>query len=127
LSSFNIKKEELQELATLTAEKLGLPDPYVIEKDWFVTKAIAILMAVQDEIFHLVFQGGTALAKAHRFVQRMSEDCDFRLAYKNPEEIYKKDAQRKLLRTFRKNLVKALVDNGLWGETRVLRCIQEFG
>ena len=113
-------------LIQATGYQLNLSE-FVIEKDIFVTKAIAILMSVEDEVFKLVFQGGTALAKAHRFVQRMSEDCDFRLAYKNPEEAHKKDAQRKLLRAFRKNLVKALVDNGLWGETRVLRCIQEFG
>jgi len=125
LSNFNIKKESLHELATLTAEKLGLPDPYVIEKDWFVTKAIAILMSVQDEIFHLVFQGGTALAKAHRFVQRMSEDCDFRLAYKNPDSQRKKDSQRRLLRTFRNNLLSALKDNGFLFDENAVRVRNE--
>lgn len=104
----NVHNEE-QILAT--SLKLNLK-PAVIEKDLFVTKAIAILMAVQDEIFHLVFQGGTALAKAHRFVRRMSEDCDFRLAYKEPGLQRKKDAQRRLLRKFRNNLLNALRENG---------------
>lgn len=113
-----------QEQILATSLKLNLPLS-VIEKDIFVTKAIAILMSVEDDVFKLVFQGGTALAKAHRFVQRMSEDCDFRLAYKNPEEAYKKDVQRKLLRTFRKNLVKALLGNGFELDEQAVRVRNE--
>ncbi|WP_440617990.1 nucleotidyl transferase AbiEii/AbiGii toxin family protein [Cysteiniphilum sp. 6C5] len=107
----NYSNAELRELINLSAEELGLQAPYVIEKDLFVTKAISVLMEVQHEYFELVFQGGTALAKAHKIIQRMSEDCDFRLIYKNPHQQCKKDAQRKILRDFRKSLLKALLDN----------------
>ena len=104
--------EQMAELINLTTERLGLQEPYVIEKDLYVTKAISVLMTVPDDTFKLVFQGGTALAKAHNYIERMSEDCDFRLAYKVPSEHRKKNAQRKLLRGFRKNLLKALSENG---------------
>jgi predicted nucleotidyltransferase component of viral defense system len=108
----NYSDDELRELINLSAEELGLQAPYVIEKDLFVTKAISVLMNVKHEYFELIFQGGTALAKAHKIIQRMSEDCDFRLIYKNPNQQRKKDAQRKILRDFRKSLLKALLDNG---------------
>lgn len=103
----NFKNEELIQATSL---KLKLSQ-FAVEKDLFVTKAIATLIAVEDDVFKLVFQGGTALAKAHGFVQRMSEDCDFRLTYKVSTESHKKDVKRKLLRTFRKNLLAALTDN----------------
>ncbi|MCF6808581.1 nucleotidyl transferase AbiEii/AbiGii toxin family protein [Thiotrichales bacterium 19S9-12] len=108
----NYSDNELRELINLTTEELGLQEPHVIEKDLFVTKAISVLMSVKHEFFELVFQGGTALAKAHKIIQRMSEDCDFRLVYKSSYQQRKKDAQRKLIRNFRKELLQALLDNG---------------
>ena len=102
---------QYEALIQATSLKLNLSQ-FAIEKDLYVTKAISVLMAVPDDTFKLVFQGGTALAKAHNYIERMSEDCDFRLAYKVPSENRKKDAQRKLLRGFRKNLLKALSENG---------------
>ena len=79
----------LEELISITAERLGLSEPYVIEKDLYVTLAIAALMQVNNPYFKLIFQGGTALAKAHRIVQRMSEDCDFRIV-RQSTEFYRK-------------------------------------
>lgn len=125
MSDFNFKSEETQELINITAQNLGLQELFVIEKDLFVTKAISTLMPVEDDIFKLVFQGGTALAKAHGFIQRMSEDCDFRLAHKCPEQARKKDAQRKLLRRFRKNLVTALEENDFELDDQAVRVRNE--
>lgn len=100
------------ELIHLTAERLGLQEPAVIEKDLYVTRAISVLQGVDNETFKLVFQGGTALVKAHKLIQRMSEDCDFRIAYKQPNSTMPKEAQRKLLRFYRADLVSALKKNG---------------
>lgn len=99
------------ELIQTTALLLGVPDA-VIEKDLLVTRAIAAVTSVQHDHFQLIFQGGTALAKAHHLVKRMSEDCDFRLAYQSPTNTLNKDTQRKLLRGFRHQLLTALVDSG---------------
>jgi predicted nucleotidyltransferase component of viral defense system len=38
------------------------------------------LAAIDVTPFDLVFGGGTALARAHRIVRRMSEDVDFTIA-----------------------------------------------
>ncbi len=102
----------LEELVSITSERLGLVDPYVVEKDLYVTLAIETLMRVEDSHFKLIFQGGTCLAKAHRIVKRMSEDCDFRIVQRNPAEIFSKEQQRRYLRNFRKQLISSLQQRG---------------
>ena len=56
----------------------GCPAAY-IEKDWYVTQIIALLSKLKYEKLELVFAGGTALSKAHKVIQRMSEDVDFKV------------------------------------------------
>jgi hypothetical protein len=62
-------------------EYFGLPNPALVEKDFHVVKALAAIAAVEREELHLrlVFGGGTALSRAHRLIQRMSEDIDLRI------------------------------------------------
>jgi predicted nucleotidyltransferase component of viral defense system len=67
-----------------TGELLGL-DEAVIEKDYYVTQVIHALSNLENETFRLVFCGGTCLAKAHKLVQRMSEDVDFKVQRKTTE------------------------------------------
>jgi predicted nucleotidyltransferase component of viral defense system len=62
----------------------GLPDPALIEKDWLVVKALAAITAADKGPFQLVFQGGTALSRAHRVIERMSEDIDIKIVSEGP-------------------------------------------
>ena len=73
---------------------------FVIEKDLFVTKAIALVCGISNDIYDLVFQGGTSLAKAHRIIERMSEDCDFRIRLKQPEKILARNCYEKNYESF---------------------------
>lgn len=57
----------------------GLPSKAAVIKDFYVTQAIRAVAAVDATPFALVFGGGTALARAHKLVQRMSEDVDFKI------------------------------------------------
>jgi hypothetical protein len=57
----------------------GLPGAEPVAKDFAVLRAIRILVATDAAPFTLVFGGGTALARAHKLVQRMSEDVDFKI------------------------------------------------
>ncbi len=57
----------------------GLPGTAAVAKDFYVVQAIRALAAIDAAPFGLVFGGGTALARAHRIVQRMSEDVDFKI------------------------------------------------
>lgn len=93
------------------AERTGLND-FVIEKDWYVTEAIGIVSNIENDLYDLVFQGGTSLAKAHGIIERMSEDCDFRIRLKSTNENQSKTFRRKILREFRHDLVTGLRAGG---------------
>lgn len=70
-----LNKKELHELIEATRQHINLLEA-VIEKDYYATQVIHKLSNVENEYFRLVFCGGTCLAKAHKLVQRMSEDVD---------------------------------------------------
>ena len=56
----------------------------LVEKDWLVVKALAAITAADKGPFQLVFQGGTALSRAHRVIERMSEDIDIKIVSEGP-------------------------------------------
>jgi len=104
-------EQQIKQQIRLVADELDLDD-FVIEKDLYVTQAISIVSQISHELYDLVFQGGTSLAKAHRIIERMSEDCDFRIRFKDPKGKLSKEFKRKALRQFRYELVDALKKNG---------------
>ena len=57
----------------------ALPSPALVEKDWYVVRALAAISLARNAPFRLVFGGGTALSRAHRLIRRMSEDIDLRI------------------------------------------------
>lgn len=70
--------DTLRELLEVQA-RFRLPSVALVEKDLHVVRAIAALAAIDAAPFALVFGGGTALARAHKLVRRMSEDVDFKI------------------------------------------------
>lgn len=62
------------------AAELGLPHPGLVEKDFHVVRTLTALRTIAQEGGHLVFGGGTSLCRAHRLIERMSEDIDLRVA-----------------------------------------------
>src|SRR5580704_3194812 len=86
-----------------TSDLLDLHES-IIEKDYYVTQLIQTLSGVENEYFRLVFCGGTCLAKAHRVVQRMSEDVDFKIQRKATTDDFSKSHMLKELKTFRLEL-----------------------
>lgn len=77
-------------------EHLGLRDPAFIEKDFYVTQVLHAMNAFQHDDFELVFIGGTCLTKAHKVVQRMSEDIDFKLVPRATQSLNSRSARDKL-------------------------------
>ncbi len=61
-----------------------LPSVALVEKDFQVVRAIGVLAELDTTPFKLIFCGGTALARAHRLVRRMSEDVDFKVVFPTP-------------------------------------------
>ncbi|WP_257667054.1 nucleotidyl transferase AbiEii/AbiGii toxin family protein [Parapedobacter tibetensis] len=95
-------KDIIEEVAVL----MGIR-PAFVEKDWYVTQIISRLASVAHRDFQLIFSGGTALSKAHRLLQRFSEDVDYRvvspsLAAESPTR------QRKLLSGFKATVIQCV-------------------
>ncbi len=93
-----------KKLIEAVALEMGIA-PSFVEKDWYVTQAIKTVSSVQIPKFSFVFTGGTALSKAHKLIQRFSEDTDFRvLAPSLSEE--SGSQQRKILSGFKSQLIE---------------------
>jgi hypothetical protein len=82
--------------------KLELPAH--VEKDWFVVRALAAIAAADKGPFQLVFQGGTALSRAHRVIDRMSEDIDIKIVSQGSPP---RSALRRLRESITAELLKA--------------------
>jgi hypothetical protein len=77
--------------------------PVFVEKDWYMVQLIKEIINLELFGAQIIFAGGTALSKAHRLLQRFSEDIDFRLLLpKNGTAT--KSQQRKLLSAIRNRL-----------------------
>ena len=63
------------------AAKLGIR-PTIIEKDFWVCFTLKLLFMKSSLGHSLVFKGGTSLSKAHRLIERFSEDIDLVLDWK---------------------------------------------
>jgi predicted nucleotidyltransferase component of viral defense system len=83
----------------------GLPSPALVEKDWYVVRALAAIAPLDTQPLRLVFGGGTALGRAHRLIQRMSEDVDLKIIASAPPP-------RPQLRALRGRVTTALLEAG---------------
>lgn len=104
----SLAQEELKELVSVTAEKLQIKYPSIIEKDYYVTHVIHSLSGLENECFRLIFAGGTCLAKAHKIVKRMSEDVDFKVQLKSTVGTLSKSRLLKELKKFREQIISSL-------------------
>lgn len=106
-----LNKKDLRDLIETTLLDIKLTGG-VIEKDYYVTQIIHALSDIQNEYFRLVFAGGTCLAKAHRIVDRMSEDIDFKIQIKNNQN-FSRSRLIKELKEFRQQIKFSLLVIGL--------------
>jgi hypothetical protein len=97
-------KPSLQDLLEVQA-RFELPSPALVEKDWYVVKALAAMNTADVKPFRLVFSGGTALSRAHRLIRRMSEDIDLKIVSDAPRS-------RTELRKLRDKITGALLQAG---------------
>jgi predicted nucleotidyltransferase component of viral defense system len=79
-----LNAELTPELCVDVADALGLPHPGLVEKDYHVVRALQALKEVEYAGARLIFGGGTSLCRAHRLIERMSEDIDLRIASSEP-------------------------------------------
>lgn len=81
------------------ADALGLGNPAIVEKDYYVVQLLQHISALELEYHQIVFSGGTALAKSAIKTYRMSEDVDLKLV---PKPAFSKLASRNAKRNARK-------------------------
>jgi hypothetical protein len=86
-------------------EYFSLPSIALVEKDWFVVQALAAIHDVEVNGLTLAFGGGTALGRAYRLIQRMSEDIDLRI-------IGEKSNSRSVLKRLRGEVNERLIAAG---------------
>lgn len=103
-SSYLNDRPSLAELVEVQ-QHLRLPAAAVVEKDWYVVRALAAIRSADTGQFRLFFGGGTALSRAHRVVGRMSEDIDLKIVSNQP-------FARASLRKLRETITKALLAAG---------------
>lgn len=102
--------ESLRELREVQAF-FRLPSIGLVEKDLHVVRSIAALATVDVAPFDLVFGGGTALARAHRIIRRMSEDVDFKIVPRTAAPVTRSRLRRQLDR-LRQQVSAALQEVG---------------
>lgn len=88
------------------ADAIGLGNPAIVEKDYYVVQLLKIISSLSFEYHDIVFSGGTALAKSSINTYRMSEDVDIKLV---PKETYSQADSRSARRKVRK-AVKQLIE-----------------
>jgi Nucleotidyl transferase AbiEii toxin, Type IV TA system len=103
--------DELPDNLRAVADFFGLPGSAPVAKDFHVVRAIKVLAALDAAPFDLVFGGGTALARAHRIVRRMSEDVDFKVVAPASAPV-SRSALRRQLDQLRERISQALLDAG---------------
>ena len=86
-------------------QHFALPSPALVEKDWYVVKALAAINTADTAPFRLVFGGGTALSRAHRLIRRISEDVDLKI-------VSDVEFTRAALRGLRDAITRALLEAG---------------
>lgn len=86
---------DFEDLIEATAQWKGLP-PGVIEKDYWVVRALQVLRANAEGQF--VFKGGTSLSKGWGILDRFSEDLDllFRRVDLSGAEVTKAELRRRM-------------------------------
>lgn len=91
------------------ADTLGLGNPAIVEKDYYVVQLLHYIASLEFEYHDIVFSGGTALAKSQIKTYRMSEDVDLKLVPKPSfTSLSSRNAQRKARRAA-KQLIESFI------------------
>ena len=93
------------------ADYFGLVGTAPVEKDLHVVRAIRAVTSIDAHPFTLVFGDGTALARAHKIVRRMSEDVDFKVVPR-PATPVSRNGLRRALGKLGDQVTQSLLDAG---------------
>ncbi len=83
-------------------------DEVMVEKDWYIVRAIEMIASLDHAGATPVFSGGTSLSKGWGLIKRFSEDIDFKVAM---PQAASGTASRNKRRAFRERILSALTAN----------------
>jgi hypothetical protein len=83
-------------------------DEVLVEKDWYIVRAIGMIASLDHAVATPVFSGGTSLSKGWGLIKRFSEDIDFKVAMPKAAS---GAASRNKRRAFRERILSALTAN----------------
>lgn len=94
----------------------------VIEKDALVCELIdALARLPAHSLFEVVFCGGTCLSRAYRIIERMSEDVDFKIVFRDNGEAISKSRMRKELGQYANDVMETFARLGYPPESQQRR------
>ena len=94
------------------ADAIGLGNPAIVEKDYYVVQLLKLISEIELEYHQLVFTGGTALAKSAIKTYRMSEDIDIKLVPNRVfEDLTSRSAKRKARKAVKQHIESLVVEN----------------
>jgi hypothetical protein len=95
-------------LVERVAEDLGTSSG-LVEKDWHVVRALAVIAQLDPGGMAPAFSGGTSLSKGWELIKRFSEDIDFKVAEPPAPS---RSAGRRARGDYRQRFLDALTDAG---------------
>lgn len=90
------------------ADALGMGNPAIVEKDYYVVALLKLLCELSFDTHFLVFSGGTALTKSGIKTHRMSEDVDIKIIPKDLTANTSKTKRKKARKALHLQLIAAI-------------------
>lgn len=82
--------DDVQELFQIVTDELGIEEPYLVEKDYWIMHA---LWGLQQQGYDFELKGGTSLSKGFKIIDRFSEDIDIHI---HPDPKYQLTSKTRL-------------------------------
>lgn len=109
------------------ANALGLGNPAIVEKDYYVVQLLQQIAALEFQYHQIVFSGGTALAKSAIKTYRMSEDIDLKLVPKlDFSELVSKNAKRNARKAAKQLVETTLEQSKIFSLERAPTVLDEY-
>lgn len=109
------------------ADAIGLGNPAIVEKDYYVAQLLKLISVIQLEYYQLVFTGGTALAKSAIKMYRMSEDIDIKLVPNQAfEDLTSRRTRRDARRVVKQYIESLLAENGTFSIEKQAKVNDEY-
>jgi predicted nucleotidyltransferase component of viral defense system len=78
---------DARELFEIVADEVGIEEPYLVEKDYWLMHS---LWGLQQQGYEFELKGGTSLSKAFKIIDRFSEDIDIHICPDSKYELTSK-------------------------------------